>query len=158
MKRRELRTDPRDNLERGLTLVEMLVSVLLLAFLALGSISILTVSFSQNKLARNRSLATNIAAERLEHVTSIPFAAAAAYQNYRLPEETAAAGPPQTLTADYGSIPGYPEFSREVTLNYGVPVAGMLQVVTTVSWQDMHQGEKAHTLITYIHPGLEEGL
>jgi len=158
MKPSRLRTDPRGNLERGLTLVEMLVSVMLLAFLALGSISILTVSFSQNKLARNRSLATNIAAERLEHVTSIPFASAAAYQNYRLPEETVDAGPPQTLTADYGSIPGYPGFSREVTLNYGVPVAGMLQVVSRVAWLDPQQGEKAHTLITYIHPGLEEGL
>jgi prepilin-type N-terminal cleavage/methylation domain-containing protein len=158
MKRKGVRTDASESHERGLTLVEMLVSVMLLAFLALGSISLLTVSFTQNKLARKRSLATNLAAERLEHVTSLPFATAASFQNYRLPEETADAGPPRTLTAGYGMIPGCPEFSREVTLNYGVPVAGMLQVVSRVSWRDPRQGEKSHTLITYIHPGLEEGL
>ena len=144
--------------ERGFTLVEMLVSILLLAFVALGSVSLLTVSLHQNKLAGKRSVATSLAAERIEELTSQRYQPSETFQNYEVPGEVSATGPPATLTADYGAIPGNPEFRRVLTLNYNVPVAGMLQVVSEVSWEDLMQGEKRHTLITYVHPGLEEGL
>jgi len=147
--------DPRDS-ERGLTLVEMMVTVVLLATVVLGSASMLTQVFNQNKRARHRSLATYLASERIDQITSLAYNAAADYLRYQLPGEAPLAGPPSTFTADYGSIPDYPEFRRVVTLNYGVPEAGMLQITSEVFWQDMHQGEKSHEMITYIHPGLEQ--
>jgi len=79
------------------------------------------------------------------------------YTEYRLPEETAAAGPPQTFTTAYGAVPAHPEFSRVVTLTYNSPVTGMLRVQTTVSWVDRQQGTKTHVMVTYLHPKLEEG-
>ena len=58
-------------------------------------------------------------------------------------------------TADYGNITGYPDYRRVVTLTYNTPVAGMLKVESTVSWQNVHQGEKSHVMISYLHPDLE---
>lgn len=143
--------------ERGLTLVELLVGVLLLSFLSLGSASLLGVILQQNNLSEHRSLATGLATERVEHLLALPFRGSSQFTEYRLPSETATTGPPATLAANYGSIPGYPEFRRVVTLNYDVPSTGMLQVITDVYWRDVRQGEKRHRLITYVHPGLEQG-
>jgi prepilin-type N-terminal cleavage/methylation domain-containing protein len=142
--------------ERGVTLIEMMVTVVLLAAVILGSASLLTQVLHQNKLARHRSLATYLAAERIDRMTSLEFNTAADYLHYRLPEESASAGPPVRFTTDYGSIPDYPEFRRVVTLNYDVPTAGMLQITSEVFWEDLRQGEKSHELITYVHPRLEQ--
>jgi len=142
--------------EKGLTLVEMMVTVVLLAIVVLGSASLLAQVFNQNKRARQRSLATYLAAERIDQITSLEYNTVADYLHYQLPGEAPAAGPPVTLTADYGAIPDFPAFRRVVTLTYDVPAAGMLQINSEVFWQDMHQGEKSHEMITYIHPRLEQ--
>jgi len=141
----------------GFTLVEVLVSVALLAFVALGVMALLTSVVRQNKLAKERSTATSLASERINELSSQPFQASADYLRYRRSEETAAAGPPSTLTADYGQIPGYPEYRRVVTLTYDTPVTGMLTVRTEVFWRNLQQGTKSHAMVTYLHPGLEQG-
>lgn len=139
-----------------MSLVEVLVGLALLAFVALGSMSLLALSMRQTSTAGHRTVATNLAADRMDKLASHPFRSAAEYLDYQLPEETASAGPPATLTTDYGVISGYPGFRRVVTLDYGVPVTGMLRVETEVSWQELHAGQKTHALITYFHPELEE--
>lgn len=141
----------------GFTLVEVLVAVALLAFLVLGVMALLTTVVHQNKLAQQRSVATALASERISKLMAQPFRTAAAYAAYRLPDETASAGPPSTLTSDYGSIPGFPTFKRVVMLSYDVPVPGMLRVEAKVYWKDRQQGEKTHEMVTYLHPGLEQG-
>jgi type II secretory pathway pseudopilin PulG len=143
--------------ESGLTLVEVVISVGLLAFVSVGIMSLLIVSIRQNQLAQKRSVATALAAERIQQLTSLPYQASATYTLYKLPYEVAAAGPPATLTADYGAIPDYPGFRRVVTLTYDTPVAGMLRVQSSVFWQDLNQGVKSHEMITYLHPSLEQG-
>lgn len=142
--------------QRGMSLVEMLLSLLLLSFVVLGSISLLTISSRQNKIARFRSLATSLSAERLDHLSSTRYRSAANFAQYLLPEETGAAGPPITLSADYGEIPGFPEFRRTVTLNYDQPEAGLVTARVEVFWQDQQQGEKGHSLLTFLHPDLEQ--
>jgi prepilin-type N-terminal cleavage/methylation domain-containing protein len=153
---RTARTDDSRATERGVTLVEMMVTVVLLGAVILGSAALLTQVLHQNKLARQRSLATYLAAERIDQITSLEFNTAADYLHYQLPGETASAGPPITLTSDYGTIPDYPEYRRVVTLNYDVPTAGMLQITSEVFWINSQQGEKSHELNTYVHPRLEQ--
>jgi prepilin-type N-terminal cleavage/methylation domain-containing protein len=154
---RSSRRDRERNAPGGFTLVEVLVAVALLAFLVLGVMALLTTVVHQNKLAQERSVATALASERISRLMSQPFRAASAYLGYKLPEEVALAGPPSTLTADYGTIPGFPEFRRVVTLSYDVPATGMLRVEAKVYWKDRQQGEKNHEMVTYLHPGLEQG-
>lgn len=143
--------------ESGMTLIEVMVSLALLGLVAVGIMTMLVASIRQNKLAEMRSIATGLAAERLQQIVSHPFMGASSYTEYQLPEETAAAGPPSTFTTNYGAVPSHPEFSRVVTLTYNSPVAGMLRVQTTVSWVDRRQGTKTHAIVTYVHPKLEEG-
>lgn len=141
-----------------MSLVEVLVGVTILAFVALGAMTFLGTSMRQNQRSLERSIATGIASERVHALTSMPFQASTSYASYRLPEETAAAGPPATLTTPVGSLPGYPRYSRVVTLTYASPVSTMLTVRVDVSWQSLYQGiQKTQRMITYIHPGLEEG-
>ena len=145
------------NRESGLTLIEVLASLALLGLVAVGIMTMLVYSIRQNKLAEMRSIATGLAAERTQQLISHAYMPAATYTEYRLPEETAAAGPPQTFTTAFGAVPAHPEFSRVVSLTYNSPVAGMMRVQTTVSWVDRRQGTKTHTIVTYLHPKLEEG-
>jgi len=141
--------------ERGVTFVETLLSLLLLSLVVLGSLNMVTIASRQNKLAKSRSLATNIAAERLDRLTSQKYCDAASYTVYKLAEETASAGPPKKLTTAYGQIPGYPEFRRVVTLNYDTPIAGILRAKVEVFWKDLQQGEKRHQVLTFVEPDLE---
>ena len=145
------------NRESGLTLIEVMASLALLGLVAVGIMTLLVASIRQNKLAEMRSIATGLAAERAQQIISRPYMPSTSYTEYKLPEEAAAAGPPQTLTTNYGAIPAHPEFSRVVTLTYNSPVAGMLRVQTAVSWVDRRQGTKTHEIVTYLHPKLEEG-
>jgi prepilin-type N-terminal cleavage/methylation domain-containing protein len=128
--------------EAGLTLIEVIAAIALLGLVAVGIATML--------------IASGLAAERVQQIASRPFMSSANYTEYKLAEETAAAGPPQTLTTPYGGIPAHPEFSRVVTLTYNSPVSGMLRVQATVSWVDRQQGTKSHVIVTYLHPRLEE--
>jgi prepilin-type N-terminal cleavage/methylation domain-containing protein len=147
----------RTNKESGLTLIEVMASLALLGLVAVGIMTLLVASIRQNKLAEMRSIATGLASERVQQIISRPYMASSSYTEYKLPEETAAAGPPSTFTTNYGGVPAHPEFSRVVTLTYNSPVSGMLRVQTTVSWVDRRQGTKTHTVVTYVHPKMEEG-
>jgi prepilin-type N-terminal cleavage/methylation domain-containing protein len=143
--------------ESGMTLIEVIASIALLGLVAVGIMTLLVASIRQNKLAEMRSIATGLASERIQEIISHPYMASANYTEYKLPEETAAAGPPQTFTTAFGLIPAHPEFSRVVTLTYNSPVTGMLRVQTSVSWVDRRQGTKTHVMVTYVHPKMEEG-
>jgi len=140
---------------KGLTLVEVLVSLAVLAFISLSVMSMLSSSLHLDKLAQERSVATSLASERLGQITAMEYQPIADFANYALPEETAAAGPPPTLTSDYGQIPDYPDYRRVVELRFDAPVAGMLTIRSSVSWRHVSQGERTHTLITFVHPSLE---
>jgi len=139
------------------TLVEVLVALLILAFVALGVTSLLGVAVKQNKLALERSLATGLASGRLSQITAMPFRPAVNVADYSLPGEVVEVGPPAKLVTGFGQIPGYPEYKRTVTLEYDTPVTGMLRVKVDVAWWSLAQAtEKAHSMIVYIHPALEQ--
>jgi prepilin-type N-terminal cleavage/methylation domain-containing protein len=106
---RDVRGDPSRDRSGGFTLVELLVAVALLAFLVLGVMALIATVAHQNKLAQQRSVATALASERISKLMSQPFRVSTLYQAYKLPEETPVPGPPVTLTASYGTIPGFPD-------------------------------------------------
>lgn len=143
--------------ERGFSLVEVLVALTLLAFVALGVQSTLSAAIWQNRLAQERSQATSLASARVNQITAVPYQSSANFAVYKLPEETSAAGPPKTLTTAAGAIPGFPQFSRTVTLTYNSPATGMLKVQVDVGWTNRGQGvQKTHRIVTFIHPALQE--
>ena len=64
-----------------MTLVEVLVGLAILAFVALGVMSFLATVMKQNQLALQRSVATGLASERIQQITSMPFQTIANYAN-----------------------------------------------------------------------------
>ena len=147
----------RRNPESGVTLVEVLVALLILAFVALGVTSLLGVAVKQNKLALERSLATGLASGRLSQLAAMPFRPVDDVADYGLPGEVVEDGPPAKLVAGFGQIPGYPEYKRTVIFDYDTPVAGMMRVKVEVAWWSLAQAtEKVHSMIVYLHPALEQ--
>lgn len=141
--------------EAGFTLIESLITIFLVSFVGLSLMMLVSSSLHLNGLAEERSIATSLVSGRLQQLTSLPFQPLASFANYRLPEEIAAAGPPPTLTADYGTIPDYTDYKRIVTLNYNTPAAGLLAVEVQVFWRHASKGEKSHEMVTFIHPAIE---
>lgn len=144
--------------QRGMSLVEVLVALLVLSFVTTSAVTALTLTLRQNERARLRSEATSLATGRIEQLTVMRFRSSSDAADYLMPGETLVAGPPIQIQAGYEEIPGYPQFRRTVTLNYDTPVGGMIQLVVQVYWQDLHHGEKQHQLTTFLHPNLHTGL
>jgi prepilin-type N-terminal cleavage/methylation domain-containing protein len=138
-----------------MTLIEVLAALAILAVGTNGVMTMMTISLHLDAIAKERSIATALVSDRIQRLSSMPLQVAADYANYGLPEETAAEGPPQTFTTDYGDLAGYPKFKRVVELTYDVPTSGMLSVKTTVSWQHINRKETSHEMIVFLHPFLE---
>lgn len=108
---------------RGFTLLEVLITMLLLAvgILGVGGLAITTVQGNDrgNKLTR----ATILAQDRLEEVRTAGYDGAAAFAG----------------TEGYGAIAGQPAFKRVVTVTDDTPGTWMKTVTVTVSWEaDAH--------------------
>ncbi len=141
--------------ERGMTLIESLVSLGILSVISISLLTLIVTSLHLDKLAQERSIATSLARARVEELTSQRFRPSGDYALYQLTEETVTATSPPTFTADYGDIQDFPHFKRVVVLSYDTPVTGMLKVSAQVSWNHINQGERTHEMITYLHPELE---
>ena len=143
--------------QAGFSLPEVLVGVLLVGGVAFGIMSFVGTSMKLNRLALERTTATQLATERLDDITTMDFQSAAAHANYKLSFETESDGATDEwiFTSDYGSIPSYPDFKRVTTLSYGTPEPQMLKVKVVVTWDNLAQGEKSHTMIDFLYPDLE---
>lgn len=110
----------RRNVERGISLIETLVAVVILAFAAVmqGYMSLATITTNRN--ARNITIATNLAMHKVEELKSGTFA-------------SAVSGSDGPLTSD-GSSGG--AYSRTWTVTDDAPVSGAKTVDVTVSWAD----------------------
>lgn len=145
----------RKSSQRGMSLIEVLVSLTILMLVGLATVQMLIFSFRLNHLASQRSVATSLASERLQQLTAQRYQPATTYVNYKLTEETATAGPPPTFEADFGRISGFPDYKRIVTLRYDTPVAGMLRAECRVLWRSVSQNQKEHQMVVYLHPQLQ---
>lgn len=145
----------RHSKETGLTIVELIVSLGILSFIALSVTTMVTTSMHLDKLAQERSIATSLSSERIMQITSRPFKVVGDVADYALPEETVLAGPPPVFRTDYGVIPDYPDYARSVTFRYDVPVAGMMTLEVNVFWTHATGEQRSHTMIEIIEPGLE---
>ncbi len=115
--------------ERGFTLIEIMVAVLLLLVMAAGFVPLFLTGLSQANSARNKSLATNIARERMEQVRQLDYR--------EIQEDTADPTNPLNLSQRFGTTTTI----RDITFLIDYSVAstnyqgGILKEVTiTVDW------------------------
>lgn len=113
---------------RGLTLLEVLVSMALLSLVVLGFAGYSTVAIQGAAASRNMTTAISLAQEKLEEVR---------LGGYR--HDLSAS---ESVTEPYGSIPHAPLHSRTVVVDPDRPAPGVQTITVVVRWgQDAHSVE-----------------
>jgi type IV pilus assembly protein PilV len=107
--------------DRGFTLIEILVALVILSVGLLALISISLTVMKSNAFADKMTMATTLAQDRLEEIQSTAY------------EEVNSVNFP---SEDYGAISGFSAFRREVTIANDFPLINMKTITVTVLWRD----------------------
>lgn len=119
------------NNNEGFTFVEVLVAAGLLAFLVVGVLTMTTAHIKTNSFAIHHTKAVQLAEESVERFLRMDFTAVQTFG---------------TVTAAYGNIPDYPEFTRTTTST--MIDADNYRVTCTVRWKS--QGVDSNPIILSI--------
>ncbi len=123
MKRRDYRTEPLKG-EKGFTLIEIIVAIMLLVVALLGMASVTTMVIKGNFSSRMMTTATTLAKDKMEDFNNLSYTA--------LPIGTATDYATAGGTVQTSATGAY--FSRSSTLTANSPVANMTSISVTVSW------------------------
>jgi len=118
---------------KGIGLIEIIIAILIFGLGIAAAIRTLPDSSTATNRARNLSVASNLAQERLEALMGVPFSSA-------------------DLTAGRHFDPGNPlerRFTRSWLVSDNVPVSGMKQVSVTVSFNS-GSPDSSVTVSTYL--------
>ena len=123
----------RSNLRRsnlnGFSLIELMVAVVILAMTIFGIFLAFSTGFQGMADARDRTVATNYAQEKMEDIKNKSF------------------GEITNESLDY--ITGQTKFKREVTVD--ASIADLKKVTTTVSWKNRKNVDKEVGLVTLVY-------
>lgn len=112
----------------GFTLIELLVALTLLTVAVLGITRLMTVVILGNRDSRSVNTASVLGQDLLE-------------------DARRSAALPSVGTDDYGTIPGYPEFKREVVREENTPAVGLTTVTVTVHWDGDARSYRLQTIV-----------
>ena len=111
------------NNARGFSFIEVLTAVVLFSFLVIGVLLMTTMNIKSNSYSQHHTKAVQLAESGLELLRRVDY-------NNELPNYDGATVP--LAYNDFGTIPNYPEFRRQLLVNWD-PVLSTLQV--TVTWR-----------------------
>jgi prepilin-type N-terminal cleavage/methylation domain-containing protein len=104
--------------EKGFSLIEVAVAVIILALILTGVTGIFWQGFAQAKKAQDDTIAMNLARERIETLSNASS----------LPTDG-------VIVEDYGSISGFPAFKRRtLVIDAGAVNGELKQIFVTVYW------------------------
>ena len=127
--------------ERGFTIIEVLAAICILTIAVLGVVGAIIVqrgissSYDVGQSAVNRgqfvSTATFLAQDRVEEIKRMSYVLGPPAV-----DQIGTGTPPAALPdEDYGTIAGYPDYRREVSVQNAVPGADMKAVTVTVRFR-----------------------
>ena len=111
---------------RGFTLVEILVAIVILSIGLLAMAGLTTGVIRGNALSNRMTTAIMLAQEKMEDIRRLGYAG------------TPTAN--KTTMEDYGTIANHAPYKRSIFTNVGSPAPGMKRITVTVYW-----GSDAHT-------------
>jgi prepilin-type N-terminal cleavage/methylation domain-containing protein len=109
-------------MKRGFSLLEVIVATVILATITGSTVEILRQGYRASAESQNRTIAYNLAREKLEERSAFPL-------NY------------SPSTEGYGQIANFPNFKRVVDINpsaspYVYRWADLIQITVTVYWNN----------------------
>lgn len=111
--------------EKGFTLLEILIAILILSIGLLGMASLTVGIINGNRFSKDMATATTLAQEKMEEVRRLGYLGMPATNT--------------TTTEGYNSITGYPDYKRETRTDVNTPAAGMMTITVTTYWDsDTH--------------------
>jgi type IV pilus assembly protein PilV len=120
--------------DEGITLIELLVTIILLAVGMLGMSALLTGITEGNAFSSELTTGTVLAQDRLETARNTGYDGLPAGDT--------------TLTEDYGSVTGYPLYKRETFIDADNPATGMKSITVTVFWDADGHSVALRTIIS----------
>ncbi len=119
---------------KGFTLIEVLVAMVILSVGLLGTAALITGIISSNKLSNRISTATTCAQDKMEDIKGLGYSGMPAWDT--------------TTPEPYNSIANYSLYKRDTFTDVGNPAAGMKTVTVTVYWDaDAHLVELKTILV-----------
>ncbi len=110
---------------KGFTLIEVLVAIVILSVGLLGMASLTVGIIKGNKFSNNLSTATTLAQDKMEDIRRLGYSG--------MPAATT------TTTEDYNSITGYGTYKRVTVTTVDSPAVGMKTITVTAYWKDPDQ-------------------
>ena len=115
---------------RGFTLIEIMIAVTLLAIGLLGMAGLTVGIMRGNTLSNQVTTATALAQDKMEDIKRAGYSGAA------------------TLTEEYNTISGYPNYKRKTEVDVDTPDIGMKTVTVTVYWDADEASVAVETFLT----------
>jgi hypothetical protein len=106
------------NNARGFSFIEVLTATVLFSFLVVGVLLMTTMNVKSNSYSQHHTKAVQLAESGLELLRRVDY-------NNELPGYDG-------VSANYGSIPNYPEFRRVFGVNWGTQISTL---TVTVTWR-----------------------
>ena len=116
---------------QGVTLLEVMIALLVLAFGLLAVASMITIMINANSISNRLSIATTLAEDKLETLTTLDY--------YAIASEAAA------------PVTGESWATREVTVTPDDPMPNMKKIDVTVSWTGR---TRSHNVTVTAYQGL----
>lgn len=104
----------------GFTLIEVLISMVLLTVGLLGTVALLTGIMRGNTYSNRLTTATTLAQDKLEEVRRLGYSNTASSDT--------------TDTEDYNAISGFPLYKRVTLTDTDSPAVNMKRITVTVYW------------------------
>jgi type IV pilus modification protein PilV len=116
---------------QGFTLVEVLVAMICLSVGMLGLYAVTLSTIRNLSFSDNIMIATTLAQDRMEQIKHTTYAQVIA-ANF--------------AQENYGTMAGYEQFQRTVTIHDNTPEANMKTVMVRVAWRDAARATRDATL------------
>ena len=118
---------------KGFTLIEVLIVIVILSIGLLGMASLTVGVIKGNSHSKHSTTATVLAQEKIEDIKKLGYSGTASSDT--------------TTTEDYGSISGFSLFKRDTVVDVDSPAANMKTVTATVYWDSDNKSMNIQTIL-----------
>jgi len=119
---------------RGISLLEVLVAMMLVSIVVLGMAGFSTVAIKGSALSQKMTKAVTLAQDSLEEIRRVGY-------RHLMSDD-------RSLTEAYGTIPDEPLFERIVTTKPQTPAPGLQTITVKVAWDSGRHSVSLATILS----------